>query len=146
MRRCECECLSRLLLPLAPQYHQHSEDVALGTAECSHEKGKQREQPMAPMQNSTPDDPSSAAELDSRENRALWKSIFRARKKGGKEAPAEVLAWDPSPPVVEVYARRVPQVSFGSSRSRLCSVLTIYGWIRGMPYSRQNRRKSLRLA
>jgi len=112
-------CLD-FLLPLAPQRHQYSEDVALRAAERGHAKGKQREQPIAPMHTSTPDDPSSPAELDSRENRALWKSIFRARKKGGKDAPAEVLARDPSP-VVEVYARRVPQVSFGSSRSRFCS-------------------------
>jgi len=112
--------LSRLLLPLVSQHHQHPEDVALEAAECGHEKGKQQEQLIVLMQTSTPDDPSSPAELDSRENRALWKLIFRARKRDVKEVSVNVTQ-ETSSEVVEIFAVRGFKVTFNSSLSYDCS-------------------------
>jgi hypothetical protein len=53
------------------------------------------------------DDLSSPAKFDSSENRIFWKSLMPARAKDRKK--------------VEVYAVRVPKVSFNSSCSHLCS-------------------------
>jgi len=84
-------------------YHQRSEDVARGVAERGNDEGKQGEEPI-----SAPDDISSPAELDSGENCALLKSLFRARKMNGK-TPAKVTQ-DRSPKVVEIFAMRGFQV------------------------------------
>ena len=80
-------------------YHQRSENVALGAAKRGNDKGKQGEELI-----SAPDDPSSPAELDSGENRALFKSLLRARKMNGK-TPAKVTQ-DRSLKVVEMFAVR----------------------------------------
>jgi len=94
-------------------HHQHSENVSSGTAERSNNKGRQCEEPVVHKQIFTPDDPSSPAELDSNENRALWKLLLRSRKKDSKDAPATTSP-DTSPVVVEVYAKRVPKACFNS--------------------------------
>jgi len=103
---------------LTPQFdtHQRSENIALGAAE----RGKQSEEPIAPMQTSTPDGPSSPVELDSNENRALWKSILRARKRDGKEASVRVTQ-ETSSEVVEIFAARGFKVTLSSSFSYDCS-------------------------
>ena len=88
-------------------HHQHSENVSSGTAERSNDKGKQREDPVVHKQTFTPD------ELDSNENRALWKSLLRSRKKDSKDASATA-SRDTSSAVVEVYAKRVPKACFNS--------------------------------
>ena len=56
---------------------QSSENVAPGTAECGNDKGKQRGYSVVRTQTYTPRNLSSPAELDSDENRALWKALFR---------------------------------------------------------------------
>jgi len=94
-------------------HHQHSENDSSRTAECSNDKGKQREEPVVHKQIFPPDDLSSPAELDSNENRALWKSLLRSRKKDSKDIPATA-SRDTSPAVVEVYAKRIPKACFNS--------------------------------
>ena len=94
-------------------HHQRSGSVAPGAAERGNDKGKQREEPGEHRQTFSPDDLSSPAELDSDDNRALWKSLLRSRKKDSKGAPA-TLSRDTSPAVVEVYAKRVPKACFNS--------------------------------
>ena len=102
-------------------HHQRSGNVAPGAAERGNDKGKQREQPGDHGQTFSPDDLSSPAELDSDENRALWKSILRTRKMDGKKVPARQTQYS-SPKVVEVSAVRGFQVKL----SLLCTHLRSY--------------------
>jgi len=88
--------------------YQRPANMMLGAAE--QHKGKQREE-LADAGTLPPDDASPTAEFDTNENRTLWK-ILRARWKNAPTSPAQ-MTHDPSPKAVEVYAVRVPQVSFG---------------------------------
>ena len=90
---------------------QSSENLAPGTTERGNDKGKQRGDPVAHRKTSTL---SSPAELDTNDNRALWKSLFRSRKNDSNTAPAKVTR-DSSPDVVDVYAVRIHQVGHSSS-------------------------------
>jgi len=82
-------------------------NMTLGAAEQT--KGKQREE-LADPETLLPDDASPTAEFDTNENRTFWK-ILRAQGKNATTSPAQ-MTHDPSPKAVEVYAVRVPQVSF----------------------------------
>jgi len=62
----------------------------------------------------------SPAELVSRENRALWKLIFRARKRDVKEVSVNVTQ-ETSSEVIEIFAVRGFKVTFSSSFSYDCS-------------------------
>jgi len=89
---------------------QSSENVAPGTTEHGNDKGKQRGDPITHKKTSTSRNLLSPAELDSNENWALWKSLFRSRKNDSNKAPAKVPR-DSSSEVVDVYAVRYQQVS-----------------------------------
>ena len=80
---------------------QSSENVVPGTTERGNDKGKQRRDPVAHRKTFTL---SSPAELDSSDNRVLWKSLFRSRKDDSKTAPATVTR--DSSTEVDVYAVR----------------------------------------
>jgi len=58
-------------------HHQRSGSVPPGVAERGNDKSKQQEEPSDHGQTFSPDGLSPPAELDSDENRALWKSILR---------------------------------------------------------------------
>ena len=90
---------------------QSSENLALGTTERGSDKGKERGDPVAHRRTSTL---SSFAELDTNDNRALWKSLFRSRKDDSNTAPAKVTR-DSSTEVVDVYAARIHRVGHSSS-------------------------------
>jgi hypothetical protein len=80
-------------------------------AKQNNDKGKQREELLADMENS-----SFPAKFDNNENRALWKFLMRARGERTNKGPAK-MKHDPFPEVVEVYAARGFRVSFTSSCS-----------------------------
>jgi len=89
---------------------QSSENLAPGTTERGNDKEQQGD-PVAHRKTSTL---SSPAELDTNDNRALWKSLFRSRKYDSNNSPAKVTR-DSSAEVVDVYAVRYQQVSHSSS-------------------------------
>ena len=122
-------------------HHQRSESVPPGAAEHGNDKSKQREQPVDHEQTFSPDGLSSPAELDSDDNRALWKSILRTRKMDGKKAPARQRQHS-SPKVVEVSAVRGFQVKFSLSCTRLRSY-KIDNLQRIVVHKRKRKAKSL---
>jgi len=72
-------------------------------------KGKQRED-LSGAETLQPDDVSPTAEFDTNDSPTFWK-FLRARGKNAIMSPAQ-MTHGPSPKAVEVYAVRVPQVSF----------------------------------
>ena len=86
---------------------QSSENVVPGTTERGNDKGKQRRDPVAHRKTST------LSELDSNDNRAPWKFLFRSRKDDSKTAPATVIR--DSSTEVDVYAVRYQQVGHSPS-------------------------------
>ena len=89
---------------------QSSENVVPGTTERGNDKGKQQIYPVTHRKTFTL---SSPAELDSDNNRALWKSLFRSRKDDSKTAPATVTR--DSSTEVDVYAVCFQQVGHSPS-------------------------------
>jgi hypothetical protein len=92
--------------------YQCPADLTLGTAE--QKKGKQREE----LADAGTDDASPTTEFDTNENRTFWK-ILRARGKNATMSPAQ-MTHEPSPKAVEVYAVRVPQISFSHIACTFC--------------------------
>jgi len=90
---------------------QSSENLAPGTTERGNDNGQQRGDPVAHRITFTL---SSPAGLDTNDNWALWKSLFRSRKHDGNNAPAKVTR-DSSTEVVDVYDVRIQKVGHGSS-------------------------------
>jgi hypothetical protein len=88
--------------------YQCPANMTLGGAEQNN-KGKQREE-LADAGTIPPDDACPTAEFDTNENRTFWK-FLRARGKNATTSPAQ-MTYHPPPKAVEVYAVRVPQVSF----------------------------------
>ena len=122
-------------------HHQRSGSVPPGVAERGNDKGKQQEEPSDHGQTFSPDGLSSPAQLDSDENRALWKSILRIRKMDGKKAPARQTQHSSSK-VVEVSAVRGFQVKFSLSCTDLHSY-KIDNLQRIVVHKRKRKTKSL---
>jgi len=80
-------------------------------------KGKQGEE-LADAGTLPPADASPTAEFDTNENRTFWK-FLRARGKNATTSPAQ-MTHDPPPKAVEIYAVRVPQVSFSYITCTFC--------------------------